>query len=58
MNWRDVRALDCTLGDGAFRSRYDADWHNAFDVNSNFVMSYAATNVDEFFAENFRVYVV
>jgi hypothetical protein len=52
-----MRALDCTLGDGVFRSRYDADLRDACDVISDLAMPYAVARVDELFVENARAHV-
>ena len=47
-------ALDCALGDGVYRSGYDPEIRAAFTGATRFVTPYAATGVDEYFAEAFR----
>ncbi len=50
-------ALDCALGDGIYRSGYDPEIRAAFSGASAFVTPYAATGLDEYFAESLRAYV-
>jgi hypothetical protein len=50
-------ALDCALGDGVYRSGYDAAVRAAFAAARAFVTPYAATGLDEYFAECVRAYV-
>jgi hypothetical protein len=50
-------ALDCALGDGIYRSGYDPEIRAAFAGASAFVTPYAATGLDEYFAESLRAYV-
>jgi hypothetical protein len=50
-------ALDCALGDGIYRSGYDPLIRAAFAGASAFVTPYAATGLDEYFAESLRAYV-
>ena len=51
-------ALDCALGGGvADRSGYDLDIRAAFARAKEFVTPYAATGLDEYFAECLRGYV-
>jgi len=50
-------ALDCALGDGIYRSGYDPEIRSAFAGASAFVTPYAATGLDEYFAESLRAYV-
>jgi len=50
-------ALDCALGDGLYRSGYDADVRAAFAAARSFVTPYAATGLDEYFAESVRAFV-
>ena len=50
-------ALDCALGDGVYRSGYDPQIRAAFAGASAFVTPYAATGLDEYFAESLRAYV-
>ena len=50
-------ALDCALGDGVYRSGYDLDIRAAFAAAGGFVTPYAATGLDEYFAENVRAFV-
>jgi hypothetical protein len=50
-------ALDCALGDGVYRSGYDREIREAFAAARNFVTPYAATGLDEYFAESVRAYV-
>jgi hypothetical protein len=49
-------ALDCALGGGTYRSGYDPAIRSAFAAASAFVSPYAATGLDEYFAEGFRAW--
>jgi hypothetical protein len=49
--------LDCALGGGVYRSGYDAVIRKAFAEARTFVTPYAATGLDEYFAESLRAYV-
>jgi hypothetical protein len=50
-------ALDCALGGGVYRSGIDPQVRALFASASSFVTPYAATGVDEYFAESLRAYV-
>ena len=50
-------ALDCALGDGTYRSGSDPRVREAFLAAREFVTPYAATALDEYFAEGVRAYV-
>ncbi len=50
-------ALDCALGGGVYRSGYDATIRRSFATARDFVTPYAATGLDEYFAECMRAYV-
>jgi hypothetical protein len=50
-------ALDCALGGGVYRSGYDAEVRSAFAAARRYVTPYAATGLDEYFAECLRAYV-
>lgn len=50
-------ALDCALGGGVYRSSYDVAVRSAFARAREFVTPYAATGLDEYFAESLRAYV-
>jgi len=50
-------ALDCALGGGIYRSGHDPEIRSAFAAARTFVTPYAATGVDEYFAECLRAYV-
>jgi hypothetical protein len=50
-------ALDCALGGGVYRSGYDVEIRRAFAEAKEFVTPYAATGLDEYFAESVRAYV-
>jgi len=50
-------ALDCALGDGTYRSGSDPRVREAFRAAREFVTPYAATGLDEYFAESLRAYV-
>ncbi len=50
-------ALDCALGGGVYRSGYDTTIRTAFARARAFVTPYAATGLDEYFAEAVRAHV-
>lgn len=50
-------ALDCALGGGVYRSGVDPDIRAAFGTARQFVTPYAATGLDEYFAECTRAWV-
>jgi hypothetical protein len=50
-------ALDCALGGGVYRSGIDPQLRALFAAATGFVTPYAATGVDEYFAESLRAYV-
>ncbi len=50
-------ALDCALGSGIYRSCVDPDLRSLFETARDFVTPYAATGIDEYFAESMRAYV-
>jgi len=50
-------ALDCALGGGVYRSGIDPKVRALFAAAVRFVTPYAATGVDEYFAEALRAYV-
>ncbi|HVN68099.1 MAG TPA: hypothetical protein VMU38_00395 [Candidatus Binatia bacterium] len=50
-------ALDCALGGGVYRSGIDPAVRSLFANASCFITPYAATGVDEYFAESLRAYV-
>ena len=50
-------ALDCALGGGVYRSGIDPQIRALFANAAGFVTPYAATGVDEYFAESLRAYV-
>ncbi len=50
-------ALDCALGGGVYRSGIDPQVRALFASAATFVTPYAATGVDEYFAESLRAYV-
>jgi hypothetical protein len=50
-------ALDCALGGGVYRSGVDPQIRRMFISARNFVTPYAATGVDEYFAEGLRAFV-
>jgi hypothetical protein len=52
-----AHGLDCALGDGVYRSGYDRGVRRAFARAKDFVTPYAATGLDEYFAESIRAYV-
>ncbi len=50
-------ALDCVLGGGVYRSGIDPVIRGCFTAARAFVTPYAATGLDEYFAEALRAYV-
>ncbi len=50
-------ALDCALGGGIYRSGLDPIVRAAFATAREYVTPYAATGLDEYFAEGLRAYV-
>jgi hypothetical protein len=50
-------ALDCALGGGIYRSGVDPRVRRLFAKATTFVTPYAATGLDEYFAESLRAYV-
>jgi hypothetical protein len=50
-------ALDCALGGGVYRSGVDPQVRALFANATSFITPYAATGVDEYFAESLRAYV-
>ncbi|MDH2910494.1 MAG: hypothetical protein PXZ07_10395 [Candidatus Eremiobacteraeota bacterium] len=50
-------ALDCALGGGVYRSGIAPAVRDAFARATRFVTPYAATGLDEYFAEGLRAYV-
>ncbi|HEY1978145.1 MAG TPA: hypothetical protein VGG89_16455 [Candidatus Baltobacteraceae bacterium] len=52
-----AHALDCALGCGVYRSGVDPRVRTLFGNAPAFVTPYAATGVDEYFAESVRAYV-
>ena len=50
-------ALDCALGGGVYRSGIDPKVRALFSAARGFVTPYAATGLDEYFAESLRAYV-
>jgi hypothetical protein len=50
-------ALDCALGGGVYRSSIDPRVRAHFAQAPAFVTPYAATGIDEYFAESLRAYV-
>lgn len=49
--------LDCALGDGIYQSSNDATLRQKFGEARGFVTPYAATSIDEWFAESVRSFV-
>jgi hypothetical protein len=49
-------ALDCALGGGVYRSGYDSGIRNAFRSATGHVTPYAASGLDEYFAESARAW--
>ncbi len=52
-----AHGLDCALGGGVYRSGYDPEIRRAFGSATRFVTPYAATGLDEYFAESVRAFV-
>lgn len=52
-----AHALDCALGGGVYRSGVDPRVRTLFGNAPAFVTPYAATGIDEYFAESIRAYV-
>ena len=52
-----AHALDCALGGGVYLSGVDPRIRRAFREARAFITPYAATGVDEYFAESLRAYV-
>ena len=52
-----AHGLDCALGGGVYRSGYDTTIRRAFARARDFVTPYAATGLDEYFAECVRAFV-
>ncbi len=50
-------ALDCALGGGVYHSGIDPKLRNLFTNATSFVTPYAATGIDEYFAEGLRAFV-
>jgi hypothetical protein len=50
-------ALDCALGGGVYRSGLDPQVRRCFLAARRFVTPYAATGIDEYFAEALRAFV-
>jgi hypothetical protein len=50
-------ALDCALGGGVYRSGIDPELRKLYVAARSFVTPYAATGIDEYFAEALRAYV-
>jgi len=50
-------AIDCVLGGGVYRSGIDPAIRGCFAAARSFVTPYAATGLDEYFAEAIRAYV-
>lgn len=50
-------ALDCALGGGVYRSGIDPTLRTLFTGATRFVTPYAATGIDEYFAEGIRAFV-
>jgi len=50
-------ALDCALGGGVYRSTIDPAVRALYLAAREFVTPYAATSLDEYFAESLRAYV-
>jgi hypothetical protein len=50
-------AIDCALGGGVYLSGTNSEIRRAFSDARSFVTPYAATGVDEYFAESVRAYV-
>ncbi len=52
-----AHGLDCALGGGVYRSGYDGTIRRSFAIARAFVTPYAATGLDEYFAECVRAFV-
>ncbi|HYL26364.1 MAG TPA: hypothetical protein VEW74_00950 [Candidatus Nitrosotalea sp.] len=52
-----AHAIDCALGGGVYRSGIDPQVRALFANATSYVTPYAATGVDEYFAESLRAYV-
>ncbi len=52
-----AHALDCALGGGTYLSGVDPRIRNAFERATGFVTPYAASGLDEYFAEAMRAWV-
>ena len=50
-------ALDCALGGGVYRSGIDPKIRDMFISARSFITPYAATGIDEYFAEGLRAFV-
>ena len=50
-------ALDCALGGGVYRSGIDPQVRQLFINARSFITPYAATGIDEYFAEGLRAFV-
>ncbi len=50
-------ALDCALGEGVYRSGIDPQIRRLFINARRFITPYAASGIDEYFAEALRAYV-
>ncbi len=50
-------ALDCALGAGVYRSGIDPQIRRMFISARSFITPYAATGIDEYFAEGLRAFV-
>ena len=51
-----AHAIDCALGGGVYRSGFDPHIRSAYAAARAFVTPYAATGLDEYFAESVRAY--
>jgi hypothetical protein len=52
-----AHALDCALGGGVYRSGVDPRIRSLYTHARSFITPYAATGIDEYFAESLRAYV-
>jgi len=52
-----AHGFDCALGGGVYRSGIDPDIRTAFASARTFVTPYAATGIDEYFAESVRAFI-
>jgi hypothetical protein len=50
-------ALDCALGGGVYHSGVDPKLRSLFAAAERFITPYAATGIDEYFAEALRAFV-